>query len=234
MHGFAQAGFLGTRCNIYPWTDGSALPGWIVAIKDGTLILRASVVREIKVGAETHAEAYGRKTLALFTGKIETVAPIDWDVEDIDESGEHGYYVVRGVPKIGLSPVHLELSIASKIEYVPYDSKCRVLAENMSAFIERPEGLIKAAVLDVSDTGLGLASTLELKKGEKIQMKVATVSTKIELLGEVMYCQPISGNDVNFRTGIQLSITDTNAIARWVEIVRDMQSVSEEGDARAS
>ncbi|MCH8979944.1 MAG: PilZ domain-containing protein [Armatimonadetes bacterium] len=233
MHGFAQAGFLGTRCNIYPWTDGSALPGWIVAIKDGSLILRVSVVREIVVGTEASAEAYGRKRLALFTGKIESVEPIDWDVQDIDESSEHGYYVVRGVPKVGPNPVHVELSIASKIEYVAYDSHCRVLAENMSAFIERPEGLVKAAVLDVSESGLGLASTLELKKGEKIQMQAATVATKIELHGEVMYCQPIPGNERNFRTGVQLTLTDSHAIARWAEIVRDMQSVFENRDARA-
>lgn len=234
MHGFAQAGFLGTRCNIYPWTDGSALPCWIVAIKDGSLILRTSIARDISVGTEAYAEAYGRKRLALFTGRIETVAPIDWDVQSIDEAGEHGYYVVRGVPKIGLSPVHVELSVASKIEYVSYDSKCRVLAENMSAFLERPDGLVKAAVLDVSESGLGIASTLELEVGETVEMQAATVSTKIELVGEVVYCQPIPGNEAHFRAGIRLELTERNAIARWAEIVRDMQSVFADGSAKAS
>ncbi|MCH7944532.1 MAG: hypothetical protein IIC73_00745 [Armatimonadetes bacterium] len=234
MHGFAQAGFLDTRCNIYPWTDGSALPGWIVAIKDGSLILRTSVVREIVVGTEACAEAYGRKRLALFTGKIETVEQIDWDVQSIDESSERGYYVVRGVPKVGSNPVHVELSVTSKIEYVAYDSHCRVLAENMSAFIARPECLVKAAVLDVSELGLGLASTLKLEIGETIQMQATTVATRIALRGEVVYCRPIPGNECIFRTGIRLTLTDSKAIARWAEIVRDMQSVFEDRDARVS
>lgn len=234
MHGFAQAGFLGTRCNIFPWADDSPLPGWIVAMKDDRIVLRASVVREISVGSELSAEAYGRKTLALFTGKIETVDPIDWDVQSIEACSERGFYVVRGVPKIGLSPVHIELSVASKIEYVSYDSHCRVLAENMSAFIARPERLVKAAVLDVSESGLGLASTLKLEVGDEIQLQATTVSTKIALQGEIVYCRAIPGNESHFRIGVRLTLTDSNAIARWAEIVRDMQSVRPDRDARAS
>jgi len=198
------------------------VPCWIVGIKKDSIILRTTAPKSDVTPGKVVLDAYGRKNLANVSGNI-TDAELDFSLTaTADSLIEEGYILISEV-SVETGQHHFIVDIISLCKLEPTRSKCRVLASSMDIYLHFDSEIVKGAIVDVSDSGIGMIGPVNLEKGQLVPILVIAPKVRIEMKGQVRYCVPVMGKTRCYRVGLLLSQRDQEIKSRWEDVVRNTQ-----------
>lgn len=223
MQGLNPRLYIGTRCNLKTWTGTAMVPCWIVGMKKDSIILRTHAAKSELPPGKVVLEAYGRQHLANFTGDI-TDPDLDFtETETADSLREEGYHLINEDSSNATDQHHFVVVVISQIKLETVRFKCRVLVSAMDIYLNLDGEIVKGAVLDVSETGLGMTVPVKLEQGQVVRMLVIAPRAKIEMKGEVRHCTPVIGEQEIYRVGIRLARRDEENRLQWEDVVKNTQ-----------
>ena len=104
------------------------------------------------------------------------------------------------------------------ITYRPTVENARVSVQGVTGMVSHDGLAIEIEVVDVSESGMGLVSSQNLPRGERIQASLHTPCGDVSCAGEVRYSKPDSEQFGKFRIGIALEPLNRLASARWKQL----------------
>jgi hypothetical protein len=184
-----------------------------------------------KTLSNTRARFQRLKDAKLFTGWIRSfrknnfvvVTPKEYEGAISDEfifqvSGPGNVAVFRAI----LDYCHgneLVLRLVSEIRFTSAAEDMRLLIEGTSGALVSDGCEFEVLVVDVSATGAAVIASVELKKGDPVELRIDSTLGQVMVKGEVKYCRSAEGQSNQFRIGMSLTPDNRVDSARWQRLL---------------
>lgn len=180
------ARFCGTRARLQRVSDLRFATGWLVRIDQNSAIVKINETSNWSAGDELFIQAHGAGECLSFGCRVLSV------------SGEVISLRINGQAKVSSS-----------------NEKTRHLAVGMQCHVKLGWFQADMEVIDVSDTGIGIKTPVQVQKGESADLTLQTHFGEVMAKGIAKYCRKLPGNTEAFRIGFEIRTVDRLSEAKW-------------------
>ncbi len=183
--------FAQTRARMQRLSDARFFAGWVHSASNGEIIVEMNATDGLAPGQVFLVQAFGQEACAMFEATARLIAD-----------------------------KRVVLRIGGSIRFLEPGEEARLRVKGVSAEVSIDDMAVEAVLADMSQNGVGIATSDPLPKGQRVSIQFETPLGKIESNGEVRYCSQ-SGLDDGFRVGVRLDKMDRLNRARWIRLLSD-------------
>lgn len=178
--------FCGTRARLQRISDMRFATGWILRVDSGSVIVQVNESSNWGTGDEMFIQAYGVDECLSIGGQTIIVA------------GDLITVRISGNAKVSAS-----------------SEKTRHLAGNMQCHLKLGWFQADTEVIDISDSGIGIKTTVPVQKGESAELTIRTHFGEVVANGVAKYSRKLPGPSEAFRIGFEFKTVDRLSEAKW-------------------
>lgn len=209
--------FVGTRCRFQRLRDAKFFTGWIEGFFGNSLEVSCNTDWPVQIGDEFRFEGYGHHISVVFNARLDSVGTLD--------VGSNGVVTaIEGTSAriLEAKRVSFKLTVSSQVRYAVSQESVRMKVNDLYTKVSKGPFSMEAVTVDVSMTGIGIVSKLELVPNEAVEVSVETPFGRVAAMGCVRYCRPDADRKGMFRSGIMFTDLGRVERPRWERFLKGL------------
>ena len=209
--------FVGARVRFQRIRDAKIFNGWIENFFGNTIEVTTSTEAPVEIGDEFRMEGFGHHISVVFNAKLESVATFD-----VLSAGAVRAIEGSNARIIEAKQVSFALTVSSPVRFCASSESVRMKVGEIFTRVKAGGENVDGFVLDVGPNGLGTVLRSQLKKGDCVEVTIATNLGDIKAMANVRYSHPDKERKGLWRTG--LMFTDMGRIERprWERFLKEV------------
>lgn len=195
--------YVNTRVRLQRLSDAKFFSGWVRKFTHEEVVVRMNKPLPMAVGDVFMVQVHGFAASALFQAVLLREAEGDF-----------------------------QFAIPESARIVAPNEQARVVTAGVTAMVMSGRRNVEADVVDVGARGVGLVTTCDFVKGERVFATFKTPVGPIESMGTVSYARLEAPEGTTYRIGIELDELDRIGNARWQRLL--VFQDRRKGDRRAT